>query len=139
MLATAQLAVTVKSGDADVVGRRFSNATMELALAGFPGFTLTTPPTAATAFGVYWPTLVPVEVVEHRVVLPDGTSHVVPPASAAPRRAPDARHRPPRQRADGSDPACPAGSRRRRPLRGQGRQREHRAVDPRRRVVRLAA
>jgi hypothetical protein len=82
VLATAQLAVTVKSGDADVVGRRFSNATMELALAGFPGFTLTTPPTAGTAFGVYWPTLVPVEVVEHRVVLPDGTTHVVPPASA---------------------------------------------------------
>jgi Acyclic terpene utilisation family protein AtuA len=82
VLATAQLAVTVKSGDADVVGRRFSNATMELALAGFPGFTLTTPPTAGTAFGVYWPTLVPVEVVEHRLVLPDGTTHVVPPASA---------------------------------------------------------
>jgi len=79
VLATAQLAVTVKSADAGLVGRRFSNGMIELALGGYAGFTTTTPPTDATAFGVYWPTLVPASLVEHRVVLPDGTAHVVEP------------------------------------------------------------
>jgi hypothetical protein len=76
--ATAHLRITVKDPDPGKVGRRFSNATMELALAGYPGFHTTTPPTAQSAYGVYWPTLVPVELVEHRVVLPDGRVTVVP-------------------------------------------------------------
>ncbi len=37
--ATAQLRVTVKDPDADRVGRRFSSAATELALAGYPGCT----------------------------------------------------------------------------------------------------
>ena len=57
--ATAQLRVTVKDRDPRKVGRRFSNATMELALGGYAGFHTTTPPTAESAYGVYWPTLVP--------------------------------------------------------------------------------
>ncbi|MBO0874198.1 MAG: DUF1446 domain-containing protein [Pseudonocardia sp.] len=72
--ATAHLRVTVKDPDRDKVGRRFSNATMQLALAGYPGFHTTTPPTEASAYGVYWPTLVPAELVAHRVTLPDGTT-----------------------------------------------------------------
>jgi hypothetical protein len=80
--ATAHLRITVKDPDARKVGRRFANTTMELALSGYPGFHTTTPPTAESAFGVYWPTLVPAAVVEHRVTLPDGTRHVIahPPA-----------------------------------------------------------
>ena len=39
--ASAQLRVTVKDPDPDVVGRRFSNAATELALASYPGFYLT--------------------------------------------------------------------------------------------------
>ncbi len=76
--ATAHLRITVKDPDARKVGRRFANTTMELALGGYPGFHTTTPPTAESAFGVYWPTLVPAAEVEHRVTLPDGTRHVIP-------------------------------------------------------------
>jgi len=76
--ATAHLRITVKDADPAKVGRRFANATMELALAGYPGFHTTTPPTSESAYGVYWPALVPVETVTHRVVLPDGTAREIP-------------------------------------------------------------
>jgi hypothetical protein len=80
--ATAHLRITVKDADPRKVGRRFANATMELALGGYAGFHTTTPPTSETAFGVYWPALVPADVVEHAVVLPDGTTRVIRPAAA---------------------------------------------------------
>ncbi|MBX6749457.1 MAG: DUF1446 domain-containing protein [Micromonosporaceae bacterium] len=76
--ATAHLRITVKDPDPVKVGRRFSDAAMELALAGYPGFHTTTPPTAESAYGVYWPALIPAELVEHRVVLPDGDTLVIP-------------------------------------------------------------
>jgi hypothetical protein len=79
--ATAHLRITVKDADPRKVGRRFSNATMELALGGYAGFHTTTPPTAETAFGVYWPALVPAAVVDHAVVLPDGTTVPIPAAA----------------------------------------------------------
>lgn len=86
--ATAHLRITVKDRDRAKVGRRFSDATMELALGSFAGFHTTTPPTDASDFGVYWPALVPAEVVSHRVVLPDGSSrlieHTVPAETASP-------------------------------------------------------
>jgi hypothetical protein len=85
--ATAHLRVTVKDADARKVGRSFANATMELALAGYAGFHTTTPPSRESAFGVYWPTLVPVDEVAHRVVLPDGTSRIVPHGPTRPRTA----------------------------------------------------
>ena len=44
-----------------------------MALASYPGFFCTTPPTEANPFGVYWPTLVPADVPKHAVVLEDGT------------------------------------------------------------------
>jgi hypothetical protein len=84
--------VTVKDPDPRVVGRAFSNATMELALGGYAGFHTTTPPTPESAFGVYRPAAVPREAVTHTVVLPDGerrvvidppTSETVPPVVAA--------------------------------------------------------
>ncbi len=81
--ATAHLRVTVKDRDARKVGRRFSNATMELALGGYAGFHTTTPPAAESAYGVYWPALVPAAEVEHTVVLPDGTRVVIPATRAA--------------------------------------------------------
>jgi hypothetical protein len=75
--AAALLRVTAKDPSADVVGRAFSNAAVELALASYPGFTLTSPPGAATPYGVYWPALVPADVVEHVVVHADGRREVV--------------------------------------------------------------
>jgi hypothetical protein len=87
----AHLTVAVKDRDRAAVGRRFSNAATGLFLGGYAGFHTMTPPTPEKEFGVYWPTRVPAKVVEHRVVLPDGTSHVVPhtaPATASPAVAP---------------------------------------------------
>jgi Acyclic terpene utilisation family protein AtuA len=75
--ATAHLRVTVKDTDERKVGRAFSNAAVELALAGYAGFHTTTPPTAASAFGVYWPALIPAAEVTQRVHLPDGETQVV--------------------------------------------------------------
>ena len=77
--ATAHLRITVKDPDPRKVGRRFSNATMELALGGYAGFHTTTPPTPESAYGVYWPALIPATEVEHTVVLPDGTRQVIAP------------------------------------------------------------
>jgi Acyclic terpene utilisation family protein AtuA len=79
--ATAHLRITVKDRDPRTVGRRFSNATMELALGGYAGFHTTTPPSAESAYGIYWPATVPAREVAHVVVLPDGTRLDVPPAS----------------------------------------------------------
>jgi hypothetical protein len=79
--AVAHLRVTVKDRDPRAVGRRFSNATMELALGGYAGFHTTTPPSAESAYGIYWPTTVPASEVAHVAVLPDGTRIDVPAAS----------------------------------------------------------
>ena len=76
---------TVRGDDPKVLGRAFSGAAVELALASYPGFTLTSPPGDATPYGVYWPALVDADEVEHVVVHADGRREVVPP------RAPGAR------------------------------------------------
>jgi hypothetical protein len=76
--ATAHLRITVKDADPAAVGRRFSDAVTSLALGGYAGFHATTPPTPESAYGVYWPTLVPAEVVTQVVHLPDGTPREVP-------------------------------------------------------------
>ena len=89
--AIAELRVTVKDPDPARVGRAFSNAAIELALASYPGCYTTTPPTDATPYGVYWPALVRADLVAHRVVLDDGRRLEVQPPPAA-----------------GSGPPCPA-------------------------------
>jgi hypothetical protein len=76
--ASAQLRITVKDSDQSKVGRAFADAATELALAGYPGFHLTSPPTDATAYGVFWPALVPAELVEPVVVTADGRRTSVP-------------------------------------------------------------
>ncbi len=79
--------MTVKDADAERVGRRFSGAATELALAGYPGLHLTGPPSAATDYGVYWPALLPADLVTPRVVHADGRAVEVPHTAhrAAPR------------------------------------------------------
>ena len=63
----------------DVVGRGFSGAAVEMALAGYPGFHLTAPPGNASPYGVYTAAYVPQTEVQHVAVLPDGTRVDVPP------------------------------------------------------------
>jgi hypothetical protein len=82
--ASAFLKVTVKSQNAQKVDRAFSSAVIEMALASYPGFFCTTPPSDATPFGVYWPTLVPADVPNHAVVLEDGSRIPVPPTQPGP-------------------------------------------------------
>jgi hypothetical protein len=65
---------------ADVVGRAFSGAAVEMALASYPGFHLTAPPGNGSPYGVYTAAYVPQTEVPHVAVLPDGTRvDVAPP------------------------------------------------------------
>ncbi|MGA7987978.1 MAG: acyclic terpene utilization AtuA family protein [Candidatus Dormiibacterota bacterium] len=84
--ASAFLHCTVRDPDPDVVGRAFSAPAVELALASYPGFHLTAPPSDASPVGVYRPGFVPADAVEHVAVLPDG-ARVPIPASASPHPA----------------------------------------------------
>lgn len=77
--AFAYLHIVVKDPDANRVGRAFSNKVVEMALANYPGFFVTSPPGDAVPFGVYWPALVPAETVEQAVVFA-GARHPVAPA-----------------------------------------------------------
>ena len=70
--AIAQLRVTVKDRDEKKVGRAFANKAIELALSSYPGFFTTSPPEAETTYGVYWPALIPADLVSQTVVLEDG-------------------------------------------------------------------
>ncbi|MEQ1874155.1 MAG: acyclic terpene utilization AtuA family protein [Ilumatobacteraceae bacterium] len=88
--ASGRLHITVKSHDERLVGRTFSSAAIEMALANYPGFFVTSAPADAESFGVYWPALVDAAEVAEVVVMPDGTrvpvaapprTHVVSPAT----------------------------------------------------------
>ena len=71
--ASAFLRVTVKDKDPRKVGRAFSGAAIELALASYPGFFGVAVPGEESGYGVFWPALVPADLVEPVVVLEDGT------------------------------------------------------------------
>jgi Acyclic terpene utilisation family protein AtuA len=90
--AVAELRITVKDPDPAKVGRSFSSAVIELALASYPGCYTTTPPTDATPYGVYWPALVRADLVDHTVVLDNGHRLEIkhPPSAAHPHPPPPA-------------------------------------------------
>ncbi len=52
------LRITVKDDDADKVGKPFTERVIEATLSSYPGLFPTTPPAAASPYGVYWPTTV---------------------------------------------------------------------------------
>ena len=75
--ATAQWRLTVKDPDERKVGRAFSNAFIETALASIPGFYgLTGGPSSATPFGVYRPATVPADLVPAYVHVAGSTVEV---------------------------------------------------------------
>src|SRR6478735_5286491 len=76
--ASVLLRCTVQDPSADAVGRPFSAAAVELALASYPGFTMTAPPGSATPYGVYRAAYVDRSAVTHTVVHADGTREMVP-------------------------------------------------------------
>jgi hypothetical protein len=81
--AAALLHCVVRGPDANAVGRAFSNAAIELALASYPGFHVTAPPGDAAPYGVFGAASVPAAAVPHVAVLPDGTRVGIAPAPAS--------------------------------------------------------
>ncbi|MEQ4305003.1 acyclic terpene utilization AtuA family protein [Plantactinospora sp. B6F1] len=83
--ASALLRVHLRDGDPKRAGRAFSAAAVELALASYPGCTLTTPPGDASPYGVYAVEEVAQEGVRQVAVLPSGERlDIAPPAVTAP-------------------------------------------------------
>lgn len=76
---TSLLRCHVKSASPDPVGRAFSDAAIQLALASYPGFSVTRPPSAGTPYGVYRPAYVPQSEVPHMVVHADGRREPIAP------------------------------------------------------------
>jgi hypothetical protein len=87
-LANAHLCITVKDTDERKVGRAFSDAIVELALAGYAGFHTTTLPAGASAYGVYWPALVPSGAVTQHLHLPGSPPQVIPHTASVPAATP---------------------------------------------------
>lgn len=80
--AFAQCIVTLKDTDASKFGRPLSSAIVELGLASYPGFF--GGPSSSQLYGVYWPALVPSDLLRHEVVIGDETTYVDPtPAGVA--------------------------------------------------------
>ncbi|MBA2440468.1 MAG: exopolyphosphatase, partial [Thermoleophilaceae bacterium] len=66
------LRCTVRDPKPEPVGKSFTAAAVELALASYPGFTLTAPPGPASPYGVYRAAYVDRSAVTHTVVHADG-------------------------------------------------------------------
>ncbi|GGQ62296.1 acyclic terpene utilization AtuA family protein [Streptomyces asoensis] len=88
--ASALLRLVVRDPRQDAVGRSFSGAAIELALAGYPGFHVLAPPGKGSPYGVFEAAYVPQEDVEHVAVLDDGRRLPVAAPRAADTRVPAA-------------------------------------------------
>jgi hypothetical protein len=76
--ASALLRCVVRDPDPANVGRQFSSAAVELALASYPGFTVTAPPGDGQVYGVFTPGYVDAGQVAHIAVRADGTRVEIP-------------------------------------------------------------
>lgn len=90
--AMAHLRVTVKDHDREKVGRAFSSAVVSLALAHYPGFFTTAPPSDSTPFAVYRPMRVEASAVPSVVTFEGDTWEVT---SVAPAGSPGVGSQPP--------------------------------------------
>jgi hypothetical protein len=79
--AIAQLRVSMRDADDKKFGRPLTGAITELALASYPGFF--GGPSSTMSYGVYWPALVPSELLTHEVSLGDEVVQVRPTLAAA--------------------------------------------------------
>ena len=105
--AAAMLHCVVRGTDPKALGRAFSGAAIELALASYPGFHVTAPPGDAAPYGVFTAGYVDVAEVPHVTVHSDGTRTDIAPASET---------QPLDDVARPALPAPPAGPTRRAPL-----------------------
>jgi len=76
--ASALLRCVVRDPDPANVGRQFSSAAVELALASYPGFTVTAPPGDGQVYGVYTPGYVDAAKVQHVAAHADGARVEIP-------------------------------------------------------------
>ncbi|MCV7352130.1 acyclic terpene utilization AtuA family protein [Mycobacterium parmense] len=76
--ASALLHCVVRDPDPANVGRQFSSAAVELALASYPGFHVTAPPGDGQVYGVFTAGYVDATMVSHVAVHADGTRSVIP-------------------------------------------------------------
>ncbi|HEX6151192.1 acyclic terpene utilization AtuA family protein [Nocardioides sp.] len=79
--ASVVLRCTVQDPSPDPVGRSFTATVVELALASYPGFTMTAPPAPPSPYGVFRAEYVERSAVTHTVVHADGRRQVVPEAA----------------------------------------------------------
>jgi len=79
--ASALLRCVVRDPDPANVGRHFSSAAVELALASYPGFTSTAPPGDGQVYGVFTPGYVDATEVPHVAAHADATRTDVPAAT----------------------------------------------------------
>jgi Acyclic terpene utilisation family protein AtuA len=79
--ASALLHCVVRDPDPANVGRQFSSAAVELALASYPGFTTTAPPGDGQVYGVFTPGYVDAAEVRQVAVHADGTRTDIPAAT----------------------------------------------------------
>jgi hypothetical protein len=110
--ASALLHVTIKTPDAKRA-KAFSRASVELALASYPGCTPTSPPGDGTPVGVYRPEYVPQQAIEQVAVLPDGERRAIAPPTdtASPTLAPRESNAPgPRVQPSGPTRRVPLGT-----------------------------
>ncbi|GAC1382141.1 MAG: DUF1446 domain-containing protein [Marmoricola sp.] len=75
--ASILLRLSAFDADADLVGKALTGPIIELALASYPGFSVTRPPAPGTPYGIYSAAYVPRDAVEHRVVHADGRTEVI--------------------------------------------------------------
>jgi hypothetical protein len=79
--AAALLHCVVRGTDPKALGRAFSGAAIELALASYPGFHVTAPPGDASPYGVFTAAYVDAAQVQHVAVHPDGSRVDIAPAA----------------------------------------------------------
>jgi hypothetical protein len=109
--ASCLLRVVVKDPSAEVVGKAFSAAAVELALASYPGFTLTAPPGGGSPYGIYRPAYVDRSEVHETVHLWDGrTVEMEGAVEMAPVVAPAEAPVPPAEFADSPTRCVPLGT-----------------------------
>ncbi|MER7462777.1 acyclic terpene utilization AtuA family protein [Streptomyces sp. NPDC097981] len=109
--ASALLRLVVRDPSPDRVGRALTSEAIELALASYPGFHVTSPPGPAQPYGIFTSAAVPAASVPHVAVFPDATRLAIPPVPASARPAPEDPGVTPAAAGGGTEPAeVPAGA-----------------------------
>ncbi|WP_197378442.1 acyclic terpene utilization AtuA family protein [Mycolicibacterium mengxianglii] len=108
--ASALLHCVVRDADPAVVGRQFSSAAVELALASYPGFHVTAPPGDGQVYGVFTAGYVDAAEVAHVAVHADGTRVAITPAAQTQPLVAAAEPAPPPPRSPGPTRRLPLGT-----------------------------